>query len=95
MCKVQLITEGRMGGVHRRVGVGVRGFRVHEAWWVVVGSVGRFQGALDHTQWAVWGARIFVSLTGHVIDVIRTWTAVGAAWGFVRGSGLFGVRRAL
>ncbi len=52
-------------------------------------------GALDHTRWAVWGAQIFVSFTGHVIDVIDTWTAVGAAWGFVRGSGLFGMRRTL
>jgi hypothetical protein len=80
MCKVQLITADRMDGVHRRVGVGgvglhwvgVRGFRVHEAWWAAVGDSGRFQGALDYTRWAVWGAQIFVSLTGHAIDVIRT-----------------------
>ena len=60
-----------------------------------MGGGGRFQGALDHTWWAVWGVQNFVSLTGHVIDVIRNWTAVGAAWGFVHGSGLFGVRRTL
>jgi hypothetical protein len=88
-----------MGGVHRRVGVGgvwlhwvgVQGFRVHETWWAVVDSF----RAHWITQWAVWGVQIFVSLTGHAIDVIHTWTAVGAAWGFVRGSGLFGVRRTL
>ncbi|KAF8336681.1 hypothetical protein F5887DRAFT_1161365 [Amanita rubescens] len=61
-----MYTEGLVGGVGLP---GVQGFRVHEAWWAAVGSGGRFQHAFDHTQWAVWGVRIFVSLTGPVIDV--------------------------
>ena len=50
--------------------------------------LGRFQGTLGRTQWAVWNAWGFVNLAGYEMDAARTLAAGNSFGGSLFGAGM-------